>query len=75
MDHPVVRAVRDGAVCMANGFRCKLLHKKASLAVLSDERNARLFGPEERAAIAAPRAVDPGRRGAEDHRRRAARST
>jgi uncharacterized circularly permuted ATP-grasp superfamily protein len=53
MQHPVVRAVRDGAVCMANGFRCKLLHKKASLAVLSDERNARFFGPEERAAIAA----------------------
>jgi hypothetical protein len=52
MDHPIIRAVRDGAVCMANGFRCKLLHKKASLAVLSDERNARLFGPAERAAIA-----------------------
>jgi uncharacterized circularly permuted ATP-grasp superfamily protein len=52
LSHPIVRAVRDGAVCMANGFRCKLLHKKASLAVLSDERNASLFGPEERAAIA-----------------------
>ena len=51
MDHPIIRAVCDGAVCMANGFRCKLLHKKASLAVLSDERNARLFGPVERAAI------------------------
>jgi len=47
LDHPVVRAVRDGAVCMVNPFRCKLLHKKASLAVLSDERNAHLFeGPE-----------------------------
>ena len=52
IDHPIIRAVRDGAVCLANGFRCKLLHKKASLAVLSDERNTRLFGPEERAAIA-----------------------
>jgi glutathionylspermidine synthase len=41
LDHPVVRAVRDGAVCMVNPFRCKILHKKASLAVLSDERNAR----------------------------------
>ena len=51
-NHPIIRAVRDGAVCMANGFRCKLLHKKASLAVLSDERNRSLFGPEERAAIA-----------------------
>jgi len=53
LDHPVIRAVRDGAVCMVNPFRCKLLHKKASLAVLSDERNADLFTPEERAAIAA----------------------
>jgi len=34
-------------------FRCKVLYKKASLAVLSDERNARLFGPEEQQAIAA----------------------
>ena len=51
MNHPIIRAVREGAVCMANGFRCKLLHKKASLAVLSDERNAKLFGPAERAAI------------------------
>ncbi len=53
LDHPVIRAVRDGAVCMVNPFRCKLLHKKASLAVLSDERNAGLFTPEERVAIAA----------------------
>ena len=52
LNHPIIQAVREGAVCMANGFRCKLLHKKASLAVLSDERNRSLFGPEERAAIA-----------------------
>lgn len=50
-DHPVVRAVRDRAVCMVNPFRCKILHKKASLAVLSDERNAHLFDAEERQAI------------------------
>src|SRR5207244_5540702 len=53
MNHPVVRAVRDGAVCMVNPFRCKILHKKASLAVLSDERNARLFDNDESAAIEA----------------------
>src|SRR6266568_4239367 len=47
-DQPVVRAVRDGVVCMVNPFRCKILHKKASLAVLSDERNADLFTAEER---------------------------
>lgn len=52
LDHPVVRAVRDGAVCMVNPFRCKILHKKASLAVLSDERNAHLFTEEQREAIA-----------------------
>lgn len=52
LGHPLVRAVRDGAVCMVNPFGCKLLHKKASLAVLSDERNARLFTAAERAAIA-----------------------
>jgi hypothetical protein len=53
MDQPVVRAVRDGAVCMVNPFRCKLLHKKLSLAVLSDERNQRLYTAPEREAIAA----------------------
>src|SRR5262249_28612196 len=52
LDHPVVRAVGDGAVCMVNPFRCKILYKKASLAVLSDERNARLFSDGERQAIA-----------------------
>jgi uncharacterized circularly permuted ATP-grasp superfamily protein len=51
MEHPVVRAVKDGAVCMVNSFRCKILFKKASLAVLSDERNARLFTPEQHDAI------------------------
>lgn len=53
MDHPVVRAVREGAVCMVNPFRCKILHKKASLAVLSDEVNAGLFSGAERRAIEA----------------------
>lgn len=52
LDHPVVRAVRDRAVCMANTFRCKILFKKASLAVLSDERNAALFTPVQQQAVA-----------------------
>jgi hypothetical protein len=51
MGHPVVRAVRDRAVCMVNGFRCKVLYKKASFSVLSDERNAKLFSASERQAI------------------------
>jgi hypothetical protein len=51
MDHPVLRAVRDRAVCMVNPFQCKVLHKKTSLAVLSDERNTALFTAEEQRAI------------------------
>jgi uncharacterized circularly permuted ATP-grasp superfamily protein len=53
LESPVVRAVREGAVCMVNDFRCKVLYKKASLAVLSDERNAHLFTDEQRSAVAA----------------------
>jgi hypothetical protein len=53
MDHPVIRAVRAGDVCMVNPFRCKPLYKKASLAVLSDEANARLFSAQQQQAIAA----------------------
>jgi hypothetical protein len=52
-EQPVVRAVREGAVCMVNPFRCKALYKKASLAVLSDEANLRLFNAEQQQAIAA----------------------
>ena len=52
LESPLVRAVRDRAVCMVDGFRCKILHKKASLAVLSDEVNTELFPVDERLAIA-----------------------
>jgi glutathionylspermidine synthase len=52
-DHPMLCAVRDRAVCMVNPPSCKILHKKASLAVLSDERNAHLFDEEERRGIEA----------------------
>lgn len=51
LDNPVVRAVRDRAVCMVNPFACKMLYKKASLAVLSDERNSHLFDTDEYHAI------------------------
>lgn len=53
LNHPLIPALRARAVCMANPFNCKLLHKKASFAVVSDERNAHLFTPDERAAIQA----------------------
>jgi hypothetical protein len=51
IDHPILRAYRDGKVCLVNPPACKVLHKKASLAVLSDERNAHLFDVEEHHAI------------------------
>jgi hypothetical protein len=50
-DHPVVRAVNDHAVCMVNPFHCKILHRKTSYAVISDEANAELFTEAELGAI------------------------
>jgi len=44
-------AYRSRTVCVANSLRCKIPHKKAFFAVLSDERYASLFTSEERAAI------------------------
>ena len=51
LDHPIIDALRAGAICMANPFTCKLVHKKASFAVASDERNAHLFTAVEQEAI------------------------
>lgn len=51
MDHPIVKAVRDGKCCFVNGFRCKLMFKKASFAVLSDERNSKLLADVEASAV------------------------
>jgi hypothetical protein len=49
------RALRDayvaGDACVINSFRAKLLHKKMSLALLSDDRYARLYTGAQRAAI------------------------
>jgi uncharacterized circularly permuted ATP-grasp superfamily protein len=47
----MVKAYAAGAVCMANNFRCKIPHVKAFFAVLTDERNAGYFSPEERELI------------------------
>ena len=49
---PLVQAYLDGAVTVVNSFRAKLLHKKMSLALLSDDRYAKLYTPAERKAIA-----------------------
>jgi len=51
IDNPIVRALRARAVCMSNAFAAKLMAKKASFALLSDERNRWLFTPEESYAI------------------------
>jgi Circularly permuted ATP-grasp type 2 len=49
----LVDACAARAVCMANSFRCKLAHKKAFFAVLTDPSHATLFSAEERAIIRA----------------------
>ena len=50
------RALTDAyasrAVCVANTFRCKIPHKKAFFAILTDERFADMFTSEERAVVA-----------------------
>ncbi|HEV3146820.1 MAG TPA: circularly permuted type 2 ATP-grasp protein [Gemmataceae bacterium] len=51
LDQPLIRALRDHAVCMVNSFRCKILYKKSSLAVLTDERNESFFTPSMLDAI------------------------
>ncbi|HXT63769.1 MAG TPA: hypothetical protein VN696_12100 [Pyrinomonadaceae bacterium] len=58
-------AYRAGAVCMVNGFRSKIIHKKALFAVLTDARHAALFTGDERQMIAGhipwTRKVRPGK--------------
>jgi len=38
-------------VCVANNFRCKIPHVKAFFAVLTEEKNGKLFSAEERGVI------------------------
>ena len=45
-------AYRAGAVCMVNGFRSKIIHKKALFAVLTDARFKSLFTTDEQQMIA-----------------------
>ena len=47
----LVQAYAAGAVCMANELSCKIPHKKAFFAVLTDERNDALFNERERELI------------------------
>jgi uncharacterized circularly permuted ATP-grasp superfamily protein len=45
-------AYEQRAVCMANTLQCKIPHKKAFFAVLTDDAHASLFSATERAMIA-----------------------
>jgi len=48
----LIQAYEQGAACVANSLRCKISHKKAFFAVLTDERRAHLFSAPEREMIA-----------------------
>jgi uncharacterized circularly permuted ATP-grasp superfamily protein len=48
---PLVDAYEARAVCVANSLRCKIPHKKAFFAVLTDDTYGRLFSAEERELI------------------------
>ena len=63
LKHPLFDAVRAGAICMVNPFNCKLLHKKASFAVASDERNAYLFDARGARGHPSAHSLDAHRRG------------
>ena len=49
--HPLIRAYVAGDVCLVNSFRCKLVHKKASFELLTDEASAGWFTLREREVI------------------------
>src|SRR5213083_3251714 len=52
VSRPLVQAYLEGAVTVVNSFRAKLLRKKMSLALLSDDRYEALYTAPQRAAIA-----------------------
>lgn len=51
LNNPLIRAVRDRAVCLANAFRAQMLTKKVLFAQLDDPANERLFLPDEIASL------------------------
>ncbi|MBK9167017.1 MAG: hypothetical protein IPM24_06070 [Bryobacterales bacterium] len=51
LSHPLVQAYRAKAVCLVNSFRSELAHKKAFLALLTDESIVRKFPAAERKVI------------------------
>ncbi len=51
LGHALVRAYRDGAICLVNSFQAELANKKAIFALLTDESITSGFPAEERKAI------------------------
>lgn len=49
--HPLIRAYVNGHVCLVNPFRCKIMHKKATFEVLTDDRRRSWFTKSENEAI------------------------
>jgi hypothetical protein len=49
--HPLLRAYANRDICLINPIRCKLMHKKASFAMLTDEAYDSWFSGEERSVI------------------------
>ncbi len=52
LNHPLVKAYRDGKVCMVNSFRAELAQKRAMFSLLTDEALTAKFPSAERKAIA-----------------------
>jgi glutathionylspermidine synthase len=50
--HPLVRACANHDVCLVNPFRCKIMHKKASFELLTDNVHQSWFTTRQREAIA-----------------------
>jgi len=51
LTHPLVRAYREGAVCVVNSFRAELAYKKAIFDLLTDDAITARFPAAERKAI------------------------
>jgi len=51
LNHPLVQAYRDRAICMINSFRSELAHKKAMFGLLTDDALVAKFPAPERKAI------------------------
>jgi hypothetical protein len=49
--HPLVRAYLNRDVCLVNPFRCKIMHKKTSFELLTDDVYESWFTADERQAI------------------------